>query len=304
MNFFRKRETLVQNIAFMAIMSAVNVIFSLISTLVPVLFFLLIFILPLTSTLVCIFCEKKYYVIYAVATILLSLLASFFQFTEVISYIIPSIATGLIFGLMIEHKINSLWIILIATIVQVGLSYASIYIISWYIDRSIINELINLFGLSEFGFKEYLPPMFMFIISLIQIAITYIIIREEIKKMGIETNEEVPSIPLLSIIVVALTGLTIGFSFFLGVVAFLFFGLTIVIGVYITVYSFSLKKKYLYICTGVNALITIFMFALYNYITAPNGIYLIDTFFVLEAIMMFSNYYLEKHNKKDKIEEI
>ena len=302
MNFFRKKETLVQNMTFMALMAALNVIFSLLSVLLPALFFLLIFVLPLTSTLVCIFCKKRYYGIYAVATIGLCLLINFYQITEVISYVIPSIVTGLIFGVMIEHKVNSFWIILAASVIQAGFTYLSIFITGLFIERNILEEILTLFGLAEFGFKEYIVSMFLFITSLIQIAITYLIIREEIKKMGVETNEEAPSIPILCIIVLGLVVATIGVSFLYGPVAFLLFGFTIVIGTYLVAYSFSLKKKVLYILAGVSLITTILAFTLFDYILVPNGIYLLDVFFVQEAIIMFSNNYLEKNANKDKME--
>ncbi len=302
MNFFRKRETLIQNMTFMALMAALNVIFSLLSTLLPILFFLLVFVLPLTSTLVCIFCKKRYYGIYAVATIGLCLLINFYQITDVISYVIPSIVTGLIFGLMIEHKINSFWTILAAAFVQAVFSYVSIIIAGLFIDRNIIEEILKLLSLEEFAFKGYVTSMFIFIIALIQIAITYLIIREEIKKMGVETNEEPPSIPILSIITVGLTCATIGVSFLHGPTAFIIFGFTIVVGTYLVAYSFSLKKKVLYILAGVSLAVTMLAFTLFDYVAVPNGIYLLDVFFVQEAIIMFSNYYLEKHANKDKME--
>ena len=289
MNFFRKKETLVQNMTFMALMAALNVIFSLLSVLLPVLFFLLIFVLPLTSTLVCIFCKKRYYAIYAFATIGLCLLINFYQITEVISYVIPSIVTGLIFGVMIEHRINSFWIILSAAVIQTGFTYLSIFITGLFIERNILEEILILFGLGEFGFKDYVISMFLFITSLIQIAITYLIIREEIKKMGVETNEEAPSIPLLSIITLGLVAVTFGISFLYGPVAFILFGFTIVTGTYLIVYSFSLKKKVLYILAGVALAVTSLSFTLFDYISVPNGIYLLDVLFVQEAIIMFSN---------------
>jgi len=61
MSVFKKRETLIQNITYMAIMAAINVVFVVLTTLVPLLMFLIIFVLPLTSTVVALFCKKKYY---------------------------------------------------------------------------------------------------------------------------------------------------------------------------------------------------------------------------------------------------
>ena len=57
---FKKRETLTQNIAYMGLMAAINVIFVLLTYFVPFLIFLLVFVLPLTSVVVTIFCQKNY----------------------------------------------------------------------------------------------------------------------------------------------------------------------------------------------------------------------------------------------------
>ena len=89
-----KRETLVQNIAYMAIMAAINVVFVLITTLVPALLFLMIFVLPLTSTMVTLLCKKKYFPIYAVATIGLCMVVTLWKIDDTIFYVIPSIITG------------------------------------------------------------------------------------------------------------------------------------------------------------------------------------------------------------------
>ena len=64
MGIFSKRETLVQNIAFLAIMAAINVVLLLLATLLPYLLLFLTMILPFVSLLVTIYCKKRYYPMY------------------------------------------------------------------------------------------------------------------------------------------------------------------------------------------------------------------------------------------------
>ena len=86
MEFKKPRESLVQNITFMAMMAAINVVFVVLTTFVPVLVFLIVFILPLTSVLVTLHCKKIYFPIYAVATIGLCLICTIWQIDDTIFY--------------------------------------------------------------------------------------------------------------------------------------------------------------------------------------------------------------------------
>ena len=65
MALFSKKTTLVHNITYMAIMTAINLIFIVLDTFVPFLMFLLILLLPFVSAVVSYFCQKRYYIIYA-----------------------------------------------------------------------------------------------------------------------------------------------------------------------------------------------------------------------------------------------
>ena len=99
MEIFKKRETVTQNIAYMAIMSAINIIFVLLSNLVPGLLFLLVLILPLTSTVVTLYCKKVYYPVYAITTLGLCLaVAGGFSIFDALIYVFPSLIVGFVFG--------------------------------------------------------------------------------------------------------------------------------------------------------------------------------------------------------------
>ena len=123
MSLFRKRETAIQNISYMSIMAAINVIFVLLSNVLPILLFILIFLLPLTSAIVTIYCRKRYYPIYLVVTLALCILVSFgFTIFDTLIYVFPSLLTGFVFGVCFEKNVPAIIILVGNTILQFLLS--------------------------------------------------------------------------------------------------------------------------------------------------------------------------------------
>lgn len=304
MNIFKKRDTVAQNIAFIALASAVNVVFVILTTLVPLLFFLLVFILPLTSTLVWILCNKKYFLVYAITSVSLCLIVNVFQISDTIFYVIPSILSGFIFGVLIEKKIPSFWIILSATFVQMGITYASLPLIKLLVEIDTIDQFIKVFGLSEFQYSHFLPPIFIFVLSIIQTAITFLVVSNELEKIGIELNQKDVNHLVLEIIQICLIGLTIGFAFIYGPISYLLFGLVIYFGTYMIFLCLQTKKKLPLILTFVNFFIQIFIYALMSsIIDKPYQLLIFLDFFFIECIIDFSNYYLEKRLNKTTIKE-
>ena len=151
MELFRKRETVTQNIAYMAIMSAINIIFVLLSNILPVLLFLLVLILPLTSTIVTIFCKKKYYPVYAIVTLgLCFAVAGAFSIFDALIYVFPSLIVGFVFGICFEKKFPAILIIVGATVIQFGLTYLTYLVLTRIIASfDVMYGIIKLFGLSE-----------------------------------------------------------------------------------------------------------------------------------------------------------
>ena len=99
MELFKKRETPVENITYLGIMAAINVIFVLLTNVLPVLFFLIVFVLPLTSAVVTLFCKKAYFPIYFIVTLALCFLVNLgFHIFDTFLYVFPSLITGFLFG--------------------------------------------------------------------------------------------------------------------------------------------------------------------------------------------------------------
>lgn len=302
MSTFRKKETLVQNMSYMGLMAAINIVFVLLTTLVPVLFFLIVFVLPLTSTIVALHCNKKYFPIYAFTTIGLCFLVTLWKIDDTLFYVVPSIITGLIFALMVERKISAQWIIIATSIIQVAFTYLSIPVIKGLLGRDIINDFATVFGLKDFIYLDYLAPASIFVLALIQEILSYIIINEEIKKFGFETNEaSLLTFPmmiglttsLLLVLIFALTYRPLTYAFLL---LSLYFAILLIAGL------IGRKKKWIYIALIISFIITFFLFALlYKNIVVPLGLIGIAIYFLFVLIIVFIDNCLSKNNNKDTI---
>jgi len=302
METYKKKESLVQNITFMALMAAINVIFVVLTTLVPFLLFLIVFVLPLTSVLVVLHCKKIYFPIYAIATIGLCMICTIWKIDDTVFYVIPSIVSGFVFGLFIEKKIPSFWIIIVTTIIQIGFTYASIPLIKLITGRDIVNDFATVFGIVEFQYLSYVVACFIFFISLAQEIIAYIIVKEEIPKFGYQLNEP-KSLPL-SLFISLLITITLAFAlmFVYGPISYLFTLFGLLLAIFAFIYLILENKKLVYILLAAGFVLSIFLFALlYQTVSEPLGLIFINIFFFIEAIIVLVNNYLFKPHNIDTI---
>jgi len=300
---FSKRETITQNIAYMAIMAAINVVFVLLTTLVPLLMFLMIFVLPLSSTIVALFCKKKYYPIYALVTIGLCMLVTLWDISDVFFFIIPSIITGFVFAFLLEHKINSMWIIIATALLQVGLNYLFIPVVNAIYNRNFILDFATAFGLKDYVYLSYIVPAFLLVINLIQSSFSFIVAKEEVFKFGIKVEEKTIYFLVIVIIQLLLLISIILCGFFLKQLTLFLFIIFGLLGIYILLDIFSKLNKFSIISLISSIFLTIFLFAiLYNKIEKPLSFLPIGFFFVFVTIIgIVNNYIFNKKQIKDKI---
>ena len=295
-----KKKTLVQNITYMALMAAINVVFVLLTTFLPFLFFLIVFVLPLTSTIVTLHCQKRYFPIYALSTIALCMIVTIWKIDDTIFYVIPSIISGFIFGFLIEKKVPSFWIILSTTIIQIGFTYASIPLIKLMTNRNIVVDFATIFHVQDFQYLSYVVPCFIFAISLAQQILAFVIIRDELPKFGYELNEP-KQIPLsLAISTFASIASAVVFAFIYGPISYVFTLIALFLFAYSLVYLILEKKKLVYILLGASLFVSVFLFAIfYPIVQAPLGLLFINILFFIVAIIVLINNYLLKPNNKD-----
>ena len=271
MSIFAKRKTLLQNMAFMAIMAAINIIISVIAAFSPIASVILVIFLPLTSTLVELFCEDKYYPIYAIATFGLGVVATLWNIQSTFFTLLPSLITGYIFGLFAKHKFNPIWSVLAASALQALITLLFIPLINFIFGVDIIYTFKAAFKLTESENIGIIIPAFILAISIVQIVLSYIVVSQEVKKFDQSMEYEKCNYMLFGIIGSVLSLSLIGFYYLSLAVAYIFLILSIYFASFIVVYFIKDKMWRTLILCGAFVLLTIFIFALAYSSVKPNS---------------------------------
>ncbi len=279
MAFLNKKETLIRTICFMSFFVAINVVCSFLTTVVPLVSLILIIFLPLTSAMVEVLCKDRWFPIYAVATIGLSIVVSLSSIDFTLFYIVPSIFTGYIFGLFCKRNLPSMFAIFFASIIQTALSFAFIPLIQLITGSNLLDVLAKIFRISDrFWFDTSILLLF-FAMSLIQVILSFIVVENELKKLGIQSEckwnqERIADYSILISSVLALV-----FSFFYLPLAYFFVGVAYYFAVFVVIFEFISKTKFTLIGDCIALLIGIILYAALNKFL-QNG-----TDFVLFAII-------------------
>ena len=305
MALFKKRETLVQNIAYMAIMAAINVIFVLMTALLPPLMFVMVFVLPLTSAIVTLFCKKRYFPIYAIATVGLCLLTtSGIYIYDTFFYVIPSLITGFVFGLLIEKKVPAIYIIVSSTALQYVLSYLTFLTLDLILpELNFIDALLSIFGLADFAFKECFIHLFLYTLASIQTVFAYFILKREVKKLGFEVVLDVKLHYLLFIIGIVVDFLALAMVFIYPPLVYVFVVMNLPFMVYEIISLIYTRKTVIYILLVATLVVSSIIFvACYTLIPHPLGVILLAPMQALFGGIYFANNLFLNKTKNDKID--
>ena len=305
MALFKKRETLVQNIAYMAIMAAINVIFVLLTALLPPLMFLMVFVLPLTSAVVTLFCKKRYFPIYAIVTVGLCLLTtSAIYIYDTFFYVIPSLITGFVFGFMIEKKVPAIYIIVGSTVLQYVLSFLTFLILDSILPEiNFIDALLGIFGLADFAFKDCFIHLFLYTLASIQTVFAYFILKREVKKLGFEIVIDIKLHYLLFAIGIFIDILALVMVFVYAPLVYVFIVMNLPFMVYEIVNLIYTRKTSIYIMLVAALVVSVIIFvACYMLIPHPLGVILVAPAQVLFGVICFANNLFLNKTKNDKID--
>ena len=304
MTLFQKKETIVQNIAYMAIMAAINVIFVLLTAILPPLMFLIVFILPLTSATATLFCKKRFFPIYFVVTVALCLLVtSGIYIFDTFFYVIPSLITGFIFGILVEQKVPSIYIILISTVVQFVVTFLTFIIMNKIIaEINFIDTLLAMFGLSDFVFKGVFAVIFLYSLASIQTVFTYVFLKFVIKRIGFEFNLEVKNKQIPLLIVFASLVIAVGGLFFYVPLTYIAIMFILPLAIYQVVEIVLDKNKVMWILLIVSVFVEMGVFAIfYTKFPHPTGIIMLTPLYVFISCLYLANNLFISKTKEDKI---
>ena len=301
MKLIYERKNLTKSIPLMALMAAINIIVAELAGLSPIVSLFLILVLPLTSAVVELCCKDRYFPIYAVATFGLSLALTFWNIETTIFYVLPSIITGYIFGLLAKYKIPVVWSIIAATLAQTAMSYALIPLVNFIFQVDIILTFKTALGLKDMVYVDTMIPSFIFVISLIQVSISQLIVSQELQKFGVIQISKDLSEAISAGIGLGISLLIIPFYFISLEFAYLFLMIALYFAIYKTVMFVYEKKYYRLIPIGVSIAINIVLVALLNqYLKEASTFLLLG--FTTACICLISIVFSYLNKKKEKIQ--
>ena len=293
MALFNKKTTLVHHITYMGIMTAINLIFIILASFIPFLLFLLILLLPFASTIVSYYCLKRYYLIYAVASVGLCLI---FNIPDTIFYVVPAVITGFVIGVLLEAKAHPFWLVLFSSIIEAGLTFAFIPLINLIANTDIVQDFLKIFKLESFAYQDIATYLFIYFIALLQCILTQFVLLNDIKKMGIVVTSRVSSlVPYVIGLEISIV-LVFAFALFYAPLAFVFLEIAIYFAIFLLVDLLFSKKAIIYICLGILFVGAFFAFVLlYQRVTEPLGLLLLSLFPLVIGVISFMKIYLLKY---------
>ena len=264
MAVFNKRDTLIRTICFMSFFVAINVVCSFLTTVLPLVSVILIIFLPLTSAMVEVTCKDRWFPIYAVATIGLSIVVSLSSIDFTIFYIVPSIFTGYIFGLFCKRNLPSMFAIFFASIIQTVLSFTFIPLLQLITGSNLIDVFAKILRISDRFWFDTMILLLFFAVSLIQVILSFIVVENELKKFGLKNECKLNQKIIADYSIVGSVIFVLIFSFFCLPLAYLFVGIAYYFAVFVISLQVKDKNKLCLIFDGASLLIGVVLYAALN----------------------------------------
>ena len=270
MSVFRKRETPVENIAFLAICAGIDAVLSLVCALLSASALILMLVIPLTSAVASFYCKAKYFPIYLVASAGVCLAISAWNISNTLFYVIPSLLTGAAYGFGIKNRLTSSFVLFICSVLSFGLFYASMLLVKALLEVDVRDSLLALVRLSDKEGAAIGFPLFIYGYSLAQMAIAHLFIFIQMQRF--EPIEEIISFKWGSPILAILSGGAASIlAFFLPPYGLLAFGFSVYWGVLCIVELVQENRKISYLFLGIFAVAGLFLYAGLYRSAAPHG---------------------------------
>jgi hypothetical protein len=296
MTVFKKRETLTENMTYMAMMAAINVIFSLFAAWIPLGAIFVMIALPLTSAVIAIYCKPKYYAIYLLATIGVCLAATAWDMKNTLFYVIPSIFTGLAYGVLRKTKVPVSIIVFLVTGLQMLITYGSIWLIQWIYEVNMVSFIEELLGVAGSPLMINIVPAAMFAYALGQTGLSHLFMTGELSHLNQQEAEDNWISWVYPIIGIVFGVASFALSFWEQILGYVFLITTLYWSCFSVASLFNPRAPIVvYIVGGVLLLGSFFAFAgCYSLLAEGQGLILLDLPLVSGCIAALLNKILKK----------
>lgn len=277
-------------------MTGLTIVLSILTNFIPFMSLFLIVFLPFVAALVAIVTDLKFFPIYALSSILLSVVVDAQNFLNIIFYLLPALVSGLVIGVTYRLKLNGIYILLAITLINLLANYAIIPVLDHLYQINFIQYALGLVGLGSHPLANAIFMMFLFILGIIQASLTYMVIRDELHLIKGEIFENYDKISLIVLALISLVSVI--FSFFHLGLSLVFFSSATLLATYQLVYLFKKNLVLFYITLGVviASLPISFVLSELNH-AYPLNLYLILQVLIVVILMFLWEYILSKKDK-------
>lgn len=221
-------------LAFASLMASVTILLILVSNYLSGIGLIAILLIPMCATFISLKTTWKYRLIYFFSC----LIAFFIDPSLTIFIVIPSLISGIILGQLVSKYIHGYYVIFITSLVVGILQILSTYLIDFLFEVNMIEVFSLVLKIDILDFSD-IYYFFIYILSLIQVSLSYLITSNELKKLNFEFNEKKNQFIKIFYINLLLIATSI-VSFFLSMkLYYLFLGFSIYFGVILAYYIFS-----------------------------------------------------------------
>lgn len=287
-----------RSLAYVSLMSGISLALVLIAYFIDGIGLLLVLVLPLCSALVATKVNAKYALIYIIATFLISCI----DIQLAVFILIPSLISGLIFGKLIKIYVQGYFIIFLDALTMLLMQIGATELVDFLYAVDLVSALSHLLRLSETTFQDAYF-LFLFLLSLMEACLCYLIITNELKKLNMEFNEKKNrflTVLILESLCIASTGVVLFFSSSFG---YLLLGISAYFAVILAYYNFSFyrKKDVLALQIPLYVVSLVAMAALLSRIEKPFQPYLFLLPMISQILVSLEIVFYQKCIKKSKI---
>ena len=261
MNLLSRKKNIKESIPLISLLSALTVILNVLGTYLPVSSLIIVLFLSLPSLFIGLLIPKKYYYIYFLTSLILSLITSISNLSFVISFTIPSLIIGLLYGYFIEKKMNTSLLILISTLIYFILEIVFIPLTNLIINDNYLNLILKLLNLEINNHNYYIIYNLILISSFLGILLSSFIINYEIKRFNLSFNFNKLGDYILSISSITFSIITLIIFFINKDLSSIFFAISFISFILLIMNNILIKEyKYLYFLLIIIPLYLIFIF--------------------------------------------
>ena len=228
-DIFVPRKGLAQNVAFLAVLAAVEAVLSLVLSFFPLASLFVTIFLPSVSALAAILAEKKYLPVYVVGSSLLAVAFGLHDLASSLFYVVPAILSGALLGFFLSSRFDFGLAIFLSSLLNMGCAYLSLPISKALPGLDFVEFALDLLGLSSMEGIKDLVPAFFFAYGTAGTALSSFFVIYLARRIGIEDGEErkwasflVVALGLaFSIVSLSINTASLAWSFLLGAMALL-----------------------------------------------------------------------------------